>query len=141
MSRPVLLIAGGSRGIGAATARLAGARGYDVAVNYKSNAKAAASVVEAVKNRAARRSRCRATWRSRPTSSACSTKPRARSGRSRISSTSAGIIGKNSRLDDGERRDHPRGARRQSLSAASSARARRCAACRPRKAARAGRSC
>jgi NAD(P)-dependent dehydrogenase (short-subunit alcohol dehydrogenase family) len=48
MSRPVLLIAGGSRGIGAATARLAGSRGYDVAVNYKSNAKAAASVVDAV---------------------------------------------------------------------------------------------
>jgi NAD(P)-dependent dehydrogenase (short-subunit alcohol dehydrogenase family) len=50
MARPVLLIAGGSRGIGASCARLAGARGYDVAVNYKSNAKAAASVVEAVKN-------------------------------------------------------------------------------------------
>ena len=49
MARPVLLIAGGSRGIGAATCRLAGARGYDVAVNYKSNAKAAASVVDAVK--------------------------------------------------------------------------------------------
>ncbi len=49
MSRPVLLIAGGSRGIGAATARLAGERGYDVAVNYKSNAKAAGAVVDAVK--------------------------------------------------------------------------------------------
>ena len=46
---PVLLIAGGSRGIGASTARLAAARGYDVAVNYKSNAKAAAGVVAAVK--------------------------------------------------------------------------------------------
>ncbi len=49
MQRPILLIAGGSRGIGAATARLAGERGYDVAVNYKGNAKAAASVVAAVK--------------------------------------------------------------------------------------------
>jgi NAD(P)-dependent dehydrogenase (short-subunit alcohol dehydrogenase family) len=48
MPRPVLLIAGGSRGIGAATARMAGARGYDVAVNYTQNAKAAAGVVEAV---------------------------------------------------------------------------------------------
>ena len=48
MSRPVLLIAGGSRGIGAATARLAGARGYDVAVNYKTNSNAAAAVVKAV---------------------------------------------------------------------------------------------
>ena len=49
MSRPVLLIAGGSRGIGACTAKFAGARGYDVAVNYKSNTKAAADVVDAVK--------------------------------------------------------------------------------------------
>lgn len=49
MSRPVLLIAGGGRGIGASTARFAGSRGYDVAVNYKSNANAAASVVDAVK--------------------------------------------------------------------------------------------
>jgi NAD(P)-dependent dehydrogenase (short-subunit alcohol dehydrogenase family) len=49
MPRPVLLIAGGSRGIGAAAARLAGERGYDVAVNYNSNANAAASVVAAVK--------------------------------------------------------------------------------------------
>jgi len=48
MSRPVLLVAGGSRGIGASTARLAGARGYDVAVNYKNNSNAAAGVVDAV---------------------------------------------------------------------------------------------
>jgi NAD(P)-dependent dehydrogenase (short-subunit alcohol dehydrogenase family) len=48
MGRPVLLVAGGSRGIGAATCRLAGARGYDVAVNYKRNVEAARSVVEAV---------------------------------------------------------------------------------------------
>lgn len=49
MVRPVLLVAGGSRGIGAATCRMAGTRGYDVAVNYKSNAKAAQDVVDAVK--------------------------------------------------------------------------------------------
>jgi NAD(P)-dependent dehydrogenase (short-subunit alcohol dehydrogenase family) len=50
MPRPVLLIAGGSRGIGAATARLAAEQGYDVAVNYNANANAAASVVSAVKH-------------------------------------------------------------------------------------------
>ena len=43
--RPVLLITGGGRGIGAATAQLAAARGFDVAVNYKSDAEAAATVV------------------------------------------------------------------------------------------------
>lgn len=48
MGRPVLLVAGGSRGIGAAVAKLAGERGYDVAVNYKSNEKAAQAVVAAV---------------------------------------------------------------------------------------------
>lgn len=47
--RPVLLITGSGRGIGAATARLAAARGYDVAVNYKSDAKAAEEVVAAAK--------------------------------------------------------------------------------------------
>jgi len=49
MPRPVLLLAGGSRGIGAATCRMAAARGYDVAINYKSNAQAAASVAHAVR--------------------------------------------------------------------------------------------
>jgi len=49
MSKPVLLVAGGSRGIGAAIAKLAGKSGYDVAVNYHSNANAAAGVVETVK--------------------------------------------------------------------------------------------
>jgi NAD(P)-dependent dehydrogenase (short-subunit alcohol dehydrogenase family) len=33
----VILITGGSRGIGAATARLAAERGYAVAVNYRRN--------------------------------------------------------------------------------------------------------
>src|SRR6202041_2967212 len=49
MPRPVLLIAGGSRGIGASTARLAAERGYDVAVNFISNAKAAAEIAGAVR--------------------------------------------------------------------------------------------
>jgi NAD(P)-dependent dehydrogenase (short-subunit alcohol dehydrogenase family) len=43
--RKVLLITGAGRGIGAATARLAAARGYDIAVNFASNAKAAERVV------------------------------------------------------------------------------------------------
>src|SRR3546814_11629826 len=52
----MLIVTGASRGIGAATARLAGARGYNVAVNYNSNADAAKLVVrdiEAAGGRAA----------------------------------------------------------------------------------------
>jgi NAD(P)-dependent dehydrogenase (short-subunit alcohol dehydrogenase family) len=41
----VLVITGASRGIGAATARLAARNGYDVVVNYASNEAAAAEVV------------------------------------------------------------------------------------------------
>ena len=41
----VMIVTGGSRGIGAATARLAGERGYDVCVNYLQDATAAAAVV------------------------------------------------------------------------------------------------
>ena len=48
MSR-ILLITGAGRGIGAATARLAAARGYDVAVNYLRDEKAANDVVGAVR--------------------------------------------------------------------------------------------
>ncbi len=40
-----MIVTGGSRGIGAATARLAGERGYAVCVNYRRNADAAAAVV------------------------------------------------------------------------------------------------
>jgi NAD(P)-dependent dehydrogenase (short-subunit alcohol dehydrogenase family) len=46
----VLLVTGASRGIGAATAKLAASRGYDVAVNYLRDAKAADAVVAAVKS-------------------------------------------------------------------------------------------
>ncbi len=41
----VMMVTGGSRGIGAATARMAGARGYDVCVNYHRNPAAAEAVV------------------------------------------------------------------------------------------------
>jgi len=46
---PVLLITGGGRGIGAATARLAAARGYAVAINYRRDATAAQAVVERIR--------------------------------------------------------------------------------------------
>jgi NAD(P)-dependent dehydrogenase (short-subunit alcohol dehydrogenase family) len=50
----VLLVTGGSRGIGAATARVAAERGYSVCVNYRCNEAAAADVVRSIENRGAR---------------------------------------------------------------------------------------
>jgi len=44
----VILITGGSRGIGAATARLAAERGYTVCVNYRTNGAAADQVVAGI---------------------------------------------------------------------------------------------
>lgn len=46
----VLLVTGGSRGIGAATALLAAGKGYAVAVNYASNAAAADEVVGQIRS-------------------------------------------------------------------------------------------
>ena len=46
---PTLLVTGGSRGIGAATARLAASRGWDVAINYTRDAAAAGAVAAGVR--------------------------------------------------------------------------------------------
>ncbi len=45
----VIVITGSSRGIGAATARLAAARGYAVCISYQKNQKAADAVVEEIR--------------------------------------------------------------------------------------------
>ncbi|MCE2879227.1 MAG: SDR family oxidoreductase [Comamonadaceae bacterium] len=46
----IVLVTGASRGIGAATARLAAQQGWSVAVNYSSNAQAADQVVQAIRS-------------------------------------------------------------------------------------------
>jgi len=46
----VIVITGGSRGIGAATARLAATRGYAVCVNYVKNQRAADAIVQEIKS-------------------------------------------------------------------------------------------
>ena len=49
MTAPIVLITGAGRGIGAATARLAAKRGYDVAVNYLKDRASADAVVADIK--------------------------------------------------------------------------------------------
>lgn len=49
-----MLVTGGSRGIGAATATMAAGRGYDVAITYVRNSDAAESVVEACRGAGAK---------------------------------------------------------------------------------------
>ena len=51
MNPGVLVVTGGSRGIGAAVARLAAARGYAIALNYATDARAAAGVVREIEER------------------------------------------------------------------------------------------
>jgi NAD(P)-dependent dehydrogenase (short-subunit alcohol dehydrogenase family) len=48
---PVLIVTGASRGIGAATARLAAARGYSVCVNYLRQQSAAEDLVSAIRQK------------------------------------------------------------------------------------------
>ena len=50
MNAPILLVTGGSRGIGAATALAAAQAGYAVAVNYQSNSLAADEVVRTIRD-------------------------------------------------------------------------------------------
>ncbi|SFD69692.1 SDR family oxidoreductase [Paracidovorax konjaci] len=49
MDKKVVLVTGGSRGIGAATARLAAQRGWAVAVNYAKDAAAAEGVADSIR--------------------------------------------------------------------------------------------
>ncbi len=49
MSRPILIVTGGGRGIGAAVAKLAGERGYDVCVSYLKDSSSAEGIAKNVR--------------------------------------------------------------------------------------------
>jgi NAD(P)-dependent dehydrogenase (short-subunit alcohol dehydrogenase family) len=54
VTRGALIVTGASRGIGAATAKLAGERGYSVCVNYRNRRDAAEAVVKSIEERGGR---------------------------------------------------------------------------------------
>ena len=100
MTDKVVIITGGSRGIGRATALAAAARGFRVVVGYVSNQAAANEVVAAIEAKngkaIAREVRCR---QREPISSRCSRRPTS-SARSVRSSTMPASSGTTARVDE-----------------------------------------
>lgn len=99
MSGKVLLVTGGSRGIGAATAALAAASGFAVAVNYRSDEKAAARVVEAIAGRGGKAVAIQGDMAVEADIARVFTKVDSSLGRLSHLVYNAGITGKNSRFE------------------------------------------
>ncbi|WP_456027045.1 SDR family oxidoreductase [Pseudomonas capeferrum] len=97
---PVILITGGSRGVGAATARLAAARGYDVAISYVSDEAAALAVANDVKAAGRRALAVRADSAEPEQVAALFVAVDREFGRIDVLVNNAGILGPQSRLED-----------------------------------------
>jgi|TARA_R110001583_G_scaffold188145_1_gene349846 NAD(P)-dependent dehydrogenase (short-subunit alcohol dehydrogenase family) len=97
---PLMIITGGSRGVGAATARLAAARGYDVVITFVSN-KAAAQAITADVKAAGRRALAVQTDSADPGQiSQLFSKIDREFGRIDVLVNNAGIIAQQSRLEN-----------------------------------------
>ncbi len=100
MSRPVCLITGGSRGIGAATARLAAERGYDILLNYVSDEASADSVARECRALGARVETVRGDMGAETDITALFAALDERFGRLDALVNNAGITGRAGRLDE-----------------------------------------
>jgi NAD(P)-dependent dehydrogenase (short-subunit alcohol dehydrogenase family) len=98
---PILLVTGGSRGIGAATARLAAARGWDVAINYTRDAAAADAVAADVRALGRRALTVRADVADEPAVLAMFAAIDAGLGRLRGLVNNAGVVDVAGRIDQG----------------------------------------
>jgi len=99
-ARPVVIVTGGSRGIGAAVCRLAAARGFDVVVNYRTEAEAARRVVESCRQAGARAVAIAGDMAVEADIVALFDKAEAELGKVSHVVNNAGITGKSSRLAD-----------------------------------------
>ena len=100
LDAPLILITGGSRGVGAATARIAAQRGYDVAISYVSNDDAARAVVADVEEAGQRGLAIRADSASPDDVVQMFETIDRTFGRIDVLVNNAGIIAKQSRLED-----------------------------------------
>jgi NAD(P)-dependent dehydrogenase (short-subunit alcohol dehydrogenase family) len=100
MSAPIMLVTGGSRGIGAAICRKAAVAGYDVAVNYASDAKAAESVAADVRAAGRRAIMVKADVGSEADIVAMFRTVDEKLGRLTAFANNAGITGRSCRLED-----------------------------------------
>jgi NAD(P)-dependent dehydrogenase (short-subunit alcohol dehydrogenase family) len=99
MTEQILIVTGGSRGIGAATCRLAGRRGYAVAINYATNAAAAASVVADIESAGGRAVAIQADVAREDEIERLFAETERRLGRPTGLVNNAGIVGRSQRLD------------------------------------------
>ena len=100
--RPVLLVTGGSRGIGAATCRRAAAAGYDVALNYVRDSAAAEALVAELRGMGAEAEAFQADVGKAEDIAALFQKVDARFGTLTHFVCNAGIVGKSSRFADAD---------------------------------------
>lgn len=96
----VVIITGASRGIGAATAKLAAARGYAVCLNYHSNHGAAAAVVDEIERNGGRAIAVAADVSSEPDVEALFRTADARLGRVSALVNNAGILERQIRVEN-----------------------------------------
>ena len=98
-TRKLVLVTGGSRGIGAAAARMAAQRGYDVAINYARDAGAAAAIVAECRAAGARSEAFQGDMAADADIARVFAEVDARLGRIDALVNNAGITGKAGRLD------------------------------------------
>lgn len=100
MSRRILLVTGASAGIGAATARMAAARGYDLALNFRSDRAGAEAVAEDCRAAGARAILCPADVADPQAIEAMFTQIDAEFGRLDALVNNAGIVDMTARVTD-----------------------------------------